>query len=70
MGDEGSNLLNCQTTLVIVLHALSLLFWHFINTTAYHLGRYKPLSPSTKKFNDQEDQMHGLIKWGVLGNGI
>ena len=31
---------NCQTNLVIALHALSQLFWQFINTTAYHLGRY------------------------------
>ena len=26
---------NCQTNLEFFLHALSLLFWHFINTTAY-----------------------------------
>ena len=41
-GDEGSYLPNCQTNLVITLHVLS---WHFINTTAYHLGRYEPSSP-------------------------
>ena len=39
---------NCQT----ILAALSLLFWHFINTTAYHLGRYEPLSPSTKELHE------------------
>ena len=44
-GDEGSYLPNCQTNLVITLHAPSLLFWHFIITTAYHLGRYEPSSP-------------------------
>ena len=44
-GDEGSYLPNCQTNLVIALHALFLLFCIFINTTAYHLGRYKPSSP-------------------------
>ena len=37
-GVEGSYLPNCQTTLVIVLDALSLLFCIFINTTAYHLA--------------------------------
>ena len=26
----------CQTNLVIALHALSLLFWHFKHTTAHH----------------------------------
>ena len=31
--------------LVIALDALSLLFCIFINTTAYHLGRYEPSSP-------------------------
>ena len=44
-GDEVLYLPNCQTNLVIALHAPSLLFWHFINTTAYHLGRYEPSSP-------------------------
>ena len=44
-GDEGSFLPNCQANLVIALHALSILFWHFINTTAYHLGRNEPSSP-------------------------
>ena len=37
--DEGLYLPSCQPNLVIGLHALSLLLWHFINTTAYHLGR-------------------------------
>ena len=36
---------NCQTNLVIALYTLSLLFCKFINTTAYHLGRYEPSSP-------------------------
>ena len=44
-GGEGSYLPNCQTNLVIALDALSLLFCIFINTTAYHLGRYEPSSP-------------------------
>ena len=35
-GDEGSYLPNCQTNLVIAIHPPSLLFWHFINTAAYH----------------------------------
>ena len=38
-GGEGSYLPNYQTTLVIALDALSLLFCIFINTTAHHLGR-------------------------------
>ena len=32
---------HCQTNLVIALHALSLFFSHFVNTTAYHLSRYE-----------------------------
>ena len=44
-GHEGLYLLNCQTNSVIALHAPSLLFWHFINITAYHLGRYEASSP-------------------------
>ena len=44
-GDEDLYLPNFQTNLVIALHALSLLFRHFINTIAYHMGRYKPSSP-------------------------
>ena len=35
---------NCKTYLVKVLHKLSLLFWNFINTTAYHFGQYQPSS--------------------------
>ena len=35
----------CQTNLVIALYALSLLFCKFTNTTAYHLGIYKPSAP-------------------------
>ena len=42
---------NFQSTLVFALRVLSLLFWHFINTTDYHLGRYKPSPPSTKEFH-------------------
>ena len=41
-GDEGSYLPNCQMNFVIALNTLSLLFCKFKNTTAYHLGRYKP----------------------------
>ena len=50
-GDEGSCLPNCQTTLVIALDALFLLFCIFINTTAYHLGRYEPSPPSSKELH-------------------
>ena len=39
-GGEGSYLPNCQTTLVIALDSLSLLFCIFESTTVYHLGRY------------------------------
>ena len=35
---------NCKTNLVIALHILSPLFCKFINTIAYHLGRYEPSS--------------------------
>ena len=38
---------NCHKNVVIALHALSLLFCHFINTTANHLGRYEPSFAST-----------------------
>ena len=44
-------LVSAQTNLVVVLHALPLLFWHFTNTSAYHLGYYKPSSPSTKEIS-------------------
>ena len=54
--DEVLYLPNCQTNLVIVLRALSLLFRHFINTTAYHLGRYKPSTPCT-------NELHGKSYW-------
>ena len=40
-----------QLTLDDVLHALSLSFWHFINTIAYRLGRYKPSSPWSKELH-------------------
>ena len=42
-GGEDSSLPNCQTNSVIAFFTLSLLFFKFINTTAYHLGR-SPLS--------------------------
>ena len=44
-GGKGSFMPNCQTNLVIARCMLSLLFCKFINTTAYHLGRYEPSSP-------------------------
>ena len=44
-GGEGSYLPNCKTNFVIALYTLSLLLFKFINTTAYHLGRFKPSSP-------------------------
>ena len=44
-GGEGLCLPNCQTNLVFAPYTLSLLFCKFINTTADHLGRYKPSSP-------------------------
>ena len=43
---------NCRLNLVIDFHALYLLYWHFTNTTAYHLGRYKPSSPSSIELHD------------------
>ena len=48
-GDEGSYLSNCQTNLVIAFHTQSLLFRHFINSTAYRLGRYKPSSHDSSR---------------------
>ena len=51
LGGEESYLQNCQTTLVIALDTLSLLFCIFINTTAYHLGRYEPSPPSTEELH-------------------
>ena len=41
-GDEGSYMPKCQKMVIVLL-----LFCHFINTKAYHLGRYnyKPSSP-------------------------
>ena len=41
----SAQLCNCETNLVIALYTPSLLFCKFINTTAYHLGRYEPSSP-------------------------
>ena len=42
---KGLYLPNCQSNFVIALYILSLLFFKLINTTAYHLGRFKPSSP-------------------------
>ena len=56
--DDSLYLRNLQTNLVIVLHALTLLFWHFISPPAYYLDKYEPSSSSTK-------ELHGLTK-GVL----
>ena len=36
--------------LEIALHSLPPSFCNFKNTTAYHLGRLEPLSPSSKEF--------------------
>ena len=36
-GDDGSYLPNCQSNLVIALHALSLLFCNFTNTIYFFL---------------------------------
>ena len=44
-GYEGSYVPNCQSNLVIAIHALPQLFYNFIHTTAYHLGRYEPSPP-------------------------
>ena len=46
-GGECLHRPNCQASLDIVLHEMSLLFWHFINATASVLGQYEPSSPST-----------------------
>ena len=54
IGYEGLYLPNHKTNLVIVLDALSLLFWHLINTTANYLGIYKPSSPTIK-------ELHGVL---------
>ena len=35
--------------------------YHFGNTTAYHLGRKKPLSPSTKELDVCDIQTSGPI---------
>ena len=53
-GGEGLYLPNSQTTLVIALDALFLMFCIFINTTAYHLGRHERSPPSTK-------ELHGWV---------
>ena len=38
-GVEGLHRHNCETNLVVILHELCLLLWHFINTTDYHLAQ-------------------------------
>ena len=60
-GGEGLYLPNCQTTLVIALDALFLLFCIFINTTAYHLGRYEPSPPSTKELHGYANETPARI---------
>ena len=60
-GGKGSYLPNCQTTLVIALDALFLLFFIFINTTAYHLGRYEPSPPSTQELHELAQSLLFLI---------
>ena len=52
-GKEGFYHLYCQTSLVIVLHKLFLLFWHFKNATAYNLGQNEPSSHSTQVIHDK-----------------
>ena len=46
-GDESLHLPHCPSC-----HISSV--WHFINTTAYHLGGYEPSSPSTKELHGKE----------------
>ena len=59
-GDEGMYLPNCQINLIIVnLELLSVLFWHFISTTAYHIGRYEPSCPSIKELHDMTSDLAG-----------
>ena len=62
-GDEGLHLPNCQANLVYALHALSLLFWHFINTTAYHwadMSLHLPLAVALPNQCDQIGRFIGL----------
>ena len=65
-GDGGLYLPNCQTNLVIALHAPSLLFWHFINTTDYHLGRYEPSSPISCHAPRLNSTSLRLLRWRLL----
>ena len=68
MGDEGSYLPNCQTNLVIALHALSLLLCNFIYTTGYHLGKYKLSSPSTKELHGKgKDHCTAHFQFDLFG---
>ena len=57
-GGEGSYLSNSQTNLVIALYTL---FCKFINTTAYHLGRYEPSPPSTKELHGQDIEKYKMF---------
>ena len=52
---------NCKTNLVIALHILSPLFCKFINTIAYHLGRYEPSPTSTMELHDLSPIIQLLI---------
>ena len=54
----GSYLPSCKTNFVIVLLAQTILFSHFINTTAYLLGRWEPSSPSTKGLHAKMQHTH------------
>ena len=53
-----------RTTLVIALDALSLLFFIFINSTAYHLGRYKASPPSTKELHGLHNEVFFSVNYG------
>ena len=67
MGDEGSYLPNSQTYMVIVLLALSLLFWHFINIRAYHSCRYEFSSPYIKELYGYDDHLIITATQGLGG---
>ena len=65
-GGEGSYLPNFETNLVIALVALSLLFCIIINTTAYHLGRYKPSSFISCRTPSSDTTNRELSPWGSI----
>ena len=58
----GSYLPSCKTNFVIVLLAQTILFSHFINTTAYLLGRWEPSSPSTKGLHAKMQHSLSLLR--------